>query len=194
MEYFTTYLKLCSNSKENNMAERTKLWIADKMKELMKKKSIDKIRITEICQAAEIERSTFYYHFKDKYELVAWIFFQSADRTDIIDLHDAANAMKQMKNEMLFYKRVYEDTSQNALWQYMLEYFAAKYTELAKTLSGTEVLDTQLIFSIRLYCYGAVGMTKEWVLQDNLTSAETIVQMMFTSMPESLKQIYFKSE
>jgi hypothetical protein len=40
-------------------------------------------------------------------------------------------------------------------------------------------LDTQLIFSIRLYCYGAVGMTKEWVLQDNLTSAETIVQMMF---------------
>lgn len=194
MVYFTTYLKLCSNSKENNMAERTKLWIADKMKELMKKKSIDKIRITEICQAAEIERSTFYYHFKDKYELVAWIFFQSADRTDIIDLHDAANAMKQMKNEMLFYKRAYEDTSQNALWQYMLEYFAAKYTELAKTLSGTEVLDTQLIFSIRLYCYGAVGMTKEWVLQDNLTSAETIVQMMFTSMPESLKQIYFKSE
>ena len=46
------------------MAERTKLWIADKMKSLMKKKSIDKIRITEICQAAEIERSTFYYHFK----------------------------------------------------------------------------------------------------------------------------------
>ena len=136
----------------------------------------------------------FYYHFKDKYELVAWIFFQSADRTDIIDLHDAANAMKQMKNEMLFYKRAYEDTSQNALWQYMLDYFAAKYTELAKELSGTEVLDTQLVFSIRLYCYGAVGMTKEWVLQDNLTSAETIVQMMFASMPESLKQIYFKSE
>ena len=46
------------------MAERTKLWIADKMKALMKKKPIDKIRITEICQAAEIERSTFYYHFK----------------------------------------------------------------------------------------------------------------------------------
>ena len=76
----------------------------------------------------------------------------------------------------------------------MLDYFAAKYTELAKELSGTEVLDTQLVFSIRLYCYGAVGMTKEWVLQDNLTSAETIVQMMFASMPESLKQIYFKSE
>ena len=161
------------------------------MKELMKKKPIDKIRITEICQAAEIERSTFYYHFKDKYELVAWIFFQSAERTNIIDLHDAADAMKQMKNEMLFYKRAYEDTSQNALWQYMLEYFAAKYAELAKALSGEETLDAQLLFSIRLYCYGAVGMTREWVLRDNLTSAETIVRMMFAAMPDSLRQIYF---
>lgn len=176
------------------MAKRTKLWIADKMKSLMKKKSIDKIRITEICQAAEIERSTFYYHFKDKYELVAWIFFQDADRTNIIDLHDAAEGMKQMKKDMLFYKRAFEDTSQNALWQYMLEYFAAKYTELAKEMSGKDTLDAQLLFSIRLYCYGAVGMTKEWVLQDNMTSAETIVQMMFSSMPDSLSQLYFRND
>ncbi len=36
-------------------------------------------------------------------------------------------------------------------------------------------------------------MTKEWVLQDNMTSAETIVQMMFSSMPDPLKQSLFKS-
>ena len=53
------------------MAERTKIWIADKMKELMKTKPFDKIRVTEICRSAEIERPTFYYHFKDKYDLLA---------------------------------------------------------------------------------------------------------------------------
>ncbi|HAJ73484.1 MAG TPA: TetR family transcriptional regulator [Lachnospiraceae bacterium] len=175
------------------MAERTKLWIADKMKDLMKKKPLDKIRITEICTAAEIERSTFYYHFKDKYELVAWIFFQAADRTNIIDLHDSAEAMKQMKNDMLFYRRAYEDNSQNALWRYMLEYFVEKYTRLARELSGSDIQDAQTLFSIRMYCYGAVGMTREWVLQDNLTSAETIVRMMFSSMPEILKQVFFRN-
>lgn len=51
-----------------------KLWIAKQMKDLMKTKTIDKIRVTDICKAAEIERSTFYYHFQDKYELVAWFF------------------------------------------------------------------------------------------------------------------------
>ena len=173
------------------MADRMKIWIADKMKDLMKKKPIEKIRITEICANAEIERSTFYYHFRDKYELVAWIFFQDANATNIIDPKDSAAALNKMKQDILFYKRAYEDTSQNALWQYMLEYFVAAYTDLAKTMTESPMLDSQTLFSIRLYCYGAVGMTKEWVLQDNITSAETLVQMMFHSMPSSLRAIYF---
>ncbi|MCR5008503.1 MAG: TetR/AcrR family transcriptional regulator C-terminal domain-containing protein [Oribacterium sp.] len=173
------------------MAERTKLWIADKMKNLMKQKPIDKIRITEICKVAEIERTTFYYHFKDKYDLVAWIFFQDAEGTNIIDVRDAAAGLNKMKQDILFYKRAYEDTSQNALWQYMLEYFVTAYSELAKEMTTSDTLNTELLFSIRLYCYGSVGMTKEWVLRDNITSAETLVQMMFNSMPEQLKKIYF---
>ena len=67
------------------MAERTKLWIADTMKKLLAKKPIEKIRVTEICREAEIERPTFYYHFKDKYDLMAWMIFHAAYDTDILD-------------------------------------------------------------------------------------------------------------
>ncbi len=167
------------------------MWIADKMRELMKHKPIDKIRVTEICKAADIERPTFYYHFKDKYDLVAWMFFQEAYDTDIVSVESAAGAMSRMKNDMVFYKRAYEDSSQNALWHYMLEYFVRRYSELAKEKLGTEILDTQLAYSIRFYCMGAVGMTREWVLEDNITSAETVVQMMFASMPNSLHALFF---
>ena len=38
---------------------------------------------------------------------------------------------------------------------------------------------------------GSVGMTREWVLEDNITSAETMVKMMFQSMPENLRKIFF---
>ena len=173
------------------MAERTKLWIAEKMRELMKKKPIEKIRITEICREAAIERSTFYYHFKDKYDLVAWIFYYSNMQTDVIDVKGAAESIRQMKNDILFYKRAYEDTSQNALWNYMLEYFVEEYSRIAREKLGVDTLDTQLAFSLRLYCYGAVGMSREWILLDNVTSAETVIRMMFASMPESLQRIYF---
>lgn len=173
------------------MAEITKLWIANKMRELMKHKSVDKIRVTEICKAAEIERPTFYYHFKDKYDLIAWMFYIDAYNTDIISVDSATKAMQNMKREILFYKRAYEDISQNALWHYMLEYFVKRYTELAKVKLKTDIFDPQLAYSIRFYCMGAVGMTQEWVLNDNITSAETVVRMMFNSMPESLKTIFF---
>ena len=86
-----------------------------------------------------------------------------------------------MKREILFYKRAYEDISQNALWHYMLEYSVKRYTELAKVKLKTDILDPQLAYSIRFYCMGAVGMTQEWVLNDNITSAETVVRMMFNS-------------
>ena len=84
------------------MAEITKMWIADKMREIMKRKPIDKIRVTEICKAADIERPTFYYHFKDKYDLVAWMFCTDAYGTDITSVTSAAAGMNRMKQEILF--------------------------------------------------------------------------------------------
>ena len=96
-----------------------------------------------------------------------------------------------MRQEFVFYKRAYDDISQNDLWAYMLEYFVKRYEVIAKEKLHTDVLDTQLKFSIRLYCYGAVGMTKERLLNDNTTSAETVVQIMFESMPENMKEVYF---
>ena len=173
------------------MAERTKLWIAEAMKRLMVQKPIEKIRVTEICREAEIERPTFYYHFKDKYDLMAWIFYRDAFQTDVIGLQEAADGLKRMRRDFLFYKRAYEDSSQNALWQYMLEYFTEQYTKRAKELLRTETLDAQTQFSIQLYCYGGVGMTREWLLNDNITPAETAVEMMFHSMPENLQTIFF---
>ena len=162
------------------------------MTRLMAKKPIEKIRVTEICREAEIERPTFYYHFKDKYDLVAWMFFNKAFETDIVSVESSAKAMNQMKKDILFYRRAYEDQSQNALWTYMVEYFTKRYSDLAKSELDTKVLDPQLAYSIRFYCMGAVGMTRDWVLNDNITSAETVVQMMFASMPENLREIYFK--
>lgn len=173
------------------MAQITKLWIAEKMRELLKQKPLDKIRVTEICQAAGIERPTFYYHFRDKYDLMAWMFCHSAAETDVVSVESSAEAMRRMKSDILFYRRAYEDASQNALWKYMHEYFVRRYTALAKEKLGVDVLDTQLAYCIRFYCMGAVGMTQEWVLNDNITSAETVVRMMFASMPENMRAAVF---
>ena len=39
---------------------------------------------------------------------------------------------------------------------------------------------------------GTVSMTQEWGLKENITLAETFVEMMFHSMSENLREILFK--
>ncbi len=176
------------------MADRTKLWIAETMRKLMSKEPIDRIHVTDICKEAGIERPTFYYHFKDKYDLVAWIFCNDSVDLDVISVESAADSMNRMKQNALFYKHAYEDESQNSLWKYLLKYFTDSYSSVAKRKLGADVLDPQLQFSIKLYCYGAVGLTREWLLNDNITPADVEVKMMFNSMPDTMRKIYFTEE
>ena len=50
--------------------------LAASFRELVKKSSVEKITIKEITDGAGLIRPTFYHHFKDKYDLIEWIWYQ----------------------------------------------------------------------------------------------------------------------
>ena len=52
----------------------TKRALATSLKELMAEQPFDKINVAQICERCNMNRKSFYYHFKDKYDLVNWIF------------------------------------------------------------------------------------------------------------------------
>ncbi|UTY40059.1 TetR/AcrR family transcriptional regulator [Allocoprobacillus halotolerans] len=56
------------NSKNN-----TKDLLADSLKELMVKKSFEKITIKQICDATGVIRIVFYNYFSDKYDALEYI-------------------------------------------------------------------------------------------------------------------------
>ena len=56
-------------------ANITKTALASSMKRLMKEKPFSKISVIDICDGCGMNRKSFYYHFKDKYDLVNWIFY-----------------------------------------------------------------------------------------------------------------------
>lgn len=62
------------------MAIATKKLLADGLKELLKKKTLDKITVKELVLTCGVNRQTFYYNFQDIYELLEWIFNEEADR------------------------------------------------------------------------------------------------------------------
>ena len=52
----------------------TKRALAASLKELMAEQPFQKINVAQICERCNMNRKSFYYHFKDKYDLVNWIF------------------------------------------------------------------------------------------------------------------------
>lgn len=52
----------------------TKQALANALKQLLQKKQITKITINDMTEACGISRMTFYYHFKDIYDLAEWTF------------------------------------------------------------------------------------------------------------------------
>ena len=104
----------------------TKTAMAESMKALMREKPFAKISIGDICERCSMNRKTSYYHFKDKYDLVNWIF-----QTEFLEMMKTQNYTSgwqllsdicfYLYSERTFYTNALQVEGQNAF----RDYFAA---------------------------------------------------------------------
>lgn len=57
-----------------NECQRTKKALRDALQEMMQERPFEKVTVSQLCARCGIQRKSFYYHFKDKYDLLCWIF------------------------------------------------------------------------------------------------------------------------
>ncbi|MCD8368197.1 MAG: TetR/AcrR family transcriptional regulator [Clostridiales bacterium] len=57
---------------------QTRQKMANALKNLMRKKALSSITVSEIVTECHLNRKTFYYHFRDIYDLLAWMLDQEA--------------------------------------------------------------------------------------------------------------------
>ncbi len=94
--------------------DRTKLMLAESLRNLMRKKPLDKIKIHEIVDACGVNRQTFYYHFQDIYALVEWMY--QYDAVKIIEQNNEAFLKGEIGTEDNW------DSVINALFAYIEEH------------------------------------------------------------------------
>ena len=68
------------------MSQVTKRALAASLIKLLSQKPLDKVTVKDIIEDCGVNRQTFYYHFKDIYDLVEWSC-----------IYDATNALKGNK-------------------------------------------------------------------------------------------------
>ncbi|NLO83906.1 MAG: TetR family transcriptional regulator [Clostridiales bacterium] len=121
-------------------ADITKRVIADTIKKLMMEKPLAKISIGDIVEHCGINRNSFYYHFKDKYDLINWIFYteitQSMNQEDVLTKSSwtlLQEVLEFLYQDKAFYRNALSVSGQNS--------FAEYFMELLKTLVKTRAFD-----------------------------------------------------
>lgn len=144
------------------MCYATKRKIADCVKQLMKKKEIRKITIQDIMDATNMSRQSFYYHFKDIYDVLEWV--ARYDFSDRIVCEEgqtmeewALHVLHVLEEERPFFERVVNQIE----WPKLVPMISGPIEEqmrillLRNHMSGCDrsVFDFCVHFVTNSYCY-----------------------------------------
>ena len=104
----------------------TKRALAAALKDLMNEEALSKITVGDICDHCGMSRKGFYYHFKDKFDLVNWIFYtefvehlQTKAYTTSWDFLD--DICQYFYENRSFYINAFQVEGQNSFTEYFTE-------------------------------------------------------------------------
>ena len=128
------------------MANETKRKILNESMKLFKEKGYTEVSVEDICAAAGITRSTFYYHYKTKAAILDSVYVDY--RSERSERQLATILLSENKWEQFWW--VCEDSidlTQSIGWELETMLFAVSFTEHRRIFSPSESLDTDEIYT-----------------------------------------------
>ena len=172
----------------------TKGMFADELEAMMERMPLSKIRVRDLCERCGVERRVFYYHFKDKYDLVAWMFERdyssAADGRAPYSEELYAAAHHKLWARRGFYRRAFQEDSQNSIWRYLLQFSVDANEAALKQHLGVTALSADLAFEARHFAYGNIGCLVEWLGGNVKATPAQLAARMFSCMPTALREAY----
>ena len=147
----------------------TKQALAQALKKLMSARPLNKISVGDIAAASGLNRQTFYYHFKDKYELVNWIYYTETlpymgSFSDRAHWTDGLKALcHYLQDNRRFYINALDLPGQNSFQEYLTQFAHALVRSLAEDLMGQRrIPEEELEFTADFYAFAFVGLIIKW--------------------------------
>ncbi|MBQ9043109.1 MAG: TetR family transcriptional regulator [Eggerthellaceae bacterium] len=178
------------------MAEprNTKRMFADELEAMMEETPLSKVRVRDLCARCGVERCTFYYHFKDKYDLVAWMLDQeslrAAEGARRFTRAHFAEGLRLIWERRAFYRRAFEEGSQNSIYRHHLEYCIRENEALLRRHLGVKDLSRTAAFEARFFSLGTAGSLGPWLAGEIVATPEQLTDSLFDCMPPTLRKAY----
>ena len=180
--------------------DTTKQALANALKQLLQKKQITKITINDIAEACGISRMTFYYHFKDIYDLADWT-LQETLHTAIADnrTHDNwqqgfLNLLDVLKAHQPLILNVYRAIDREQVERYMRRGVEALLLPVVEEqAAGLQISEKGKHMVAIFYTYAFMGIVLEWIQRNMQASpqevADTTAAMIHSGFRNSLENM-----
>ena len=179
----------------------TKKALANALKQLMNEKPFSKINISDICERCDMNRKSFYYHFRDKYDLMNWIFdiefipvmAKRNDGSEQGRLKRIEYMLDYFYENRNFYRKALEVSGQNSFTEHFQELlYKAISVQLREMYPQEEVTD----FQINFFCDAIIVAMQRWITDKNcmpprefgtqLYNCVRLIAMRYEDIDESL--------
>ena len=167
------------------MSQITKRALEQSLKNLLQQKPLSKITISDITEDCGISRMTFYYHFKDIYDLVEWACAEDAARA--LQNKKTYDTWQQgfvqifhaVRENKVFVMNVYRCVNREQVEKYLVpltdQLIMGVITERA---AGMTVRAADQQFIAQVYSYAFVGIMLDWIRDDMRADPEELVNRL----------------
>ena len=172
----------------------TKLALEASLKNLLLKKPVDKITITDLTNDCGITRMAFYYHFKDIYDLIEWSCYEDASKAlqgkktyetwqeGLMQIFEAV--MENKPFIMNVYHTLSREQIENYLFHLTRDLIMNVILECSK---GLNIKSEEQSFIADFYKYSFVGVMLDWIKKGMKENYHEIVDDICTTMSGNIK-------
>ncbi len=169
----------------------TKRALAAALKELMETLPFSKISVGDICEKCDMNRKSFYYHFKDKYDLINWIFnseFIIGIQNRLYDnewdlIYDICTYFYKNRD---FYRKAIQIEGQNSFYEYFREVLKVAVTEYMEEMF-LDCRDAE--FYVTFYTDAFVTSIVRWLTSRECKSPDEYVVLLKSCIVDFAKLV-----
>ena len=167
------------------MSQVTKRALEQSLKNLLLKKPLTKITVGDITDDCGINRMTFYYNFKDIYDVVEWSCLEDAKRAlDEKKTYDTwqqglLQIFKAVQENKPFILNVYRCVHREQVEKYLQPLVDQLLLNVInEEAAGITVRDEDKQFIAQVYSYMFIGLMLDWIKDDMREDPQQIVEKL----------------
>ncbi len=167
----------------------TKTIISHSFIQLLKKKSLEDLTVKEIMENCAGARSTFYKHFKDKYDLMSQVYlnnvssyYQNFSKDGSIS-NITENICNYIYDNKGYFIKIAKYKGQNSFSELLVSIGKENMSNMLRNKLNTEKLSSKLELSIEIFAITGKNIVIEWIDNDLQESPDIILEKIISNMP-----------